>query len=628
MTDIFSTAAPAVLILGPSGLPLARRVQALLPGAVITGPHARLAAEDRALVAPLDPVAEGLRGLFLAGRPILGIAAAGALIRMLAPVLADKTAEPPVLALAENGSAVVPLLGGHHGANDLARHLAEALGAVAAVTTAGDLRFGIALDEPPAGWRLAAGLDPKPAMAALVAGASVRPEGDLPAWLAPLPQAAEGSVPLVIDHRLREVTAGGLLYHPARLAVGIGCERGAGADEIGGLIDETLAGAGLAPEAVALIATIDIKSDEAGIAAAAAARGLPVRVFPAARLAEETPRLATPSDYVRATVGVAGVAEAAALAAAGPAGDLIVTKRKSPRATCAVALAPEPIAAGEVGRAPGMLYVVGIGPGRADWRTPEVDRMVAEATDLVGYGLYLDLLGPAAAGKRRHGYELGEEERRVAAALDLAAEGRSVALVCSGDAGIYAMAALVYELIERGEDMGEPRPGWAHVPVQVSPGISALQAAAARAGAPLGHDFCTISLSDLMTPFTVIERRIRAAAAGDFVIAFYNPVSRRRRHQLARAREILIEARGGATPVILARNLGRPDETVTITDLDGLAVDAVDMLTLVMVGARGSRRLELGQGTRVYTPRGYGSRGEDSFADAGFGRNGSGEAVA
>ena len=131
-----------------------------------------------------------------------------------------------------------------------------------------------------------------------------------------------------------------------------------------------------------------------------------------------------------------------------------------------------------------------------------------------------------------------------------------------------------------------------------------------------------------MTPFTVIERRIRAAAAGDFVVAFYNPVSRRRRHQLARAREILIEARGGATPVILARNLGRPDETVTITDLDGLAVDAVDMLTLVMVGARGSRRLELGQGSRVYTPRGYGSRGEDSFADAGFGRTGSGEAVA
>ncbi|MEN2979853.1 precorrin-3B C(17)-methyltransferase [Tistrella bauzanensis] len=617
MTDM----TPAILILGPSALPLARRLAALLPGAVITGPHARLDAAERIEVAPLEPVADGLRALFLASRPVIGIAAAGALIRMLAPVLATKATEPPVLAVAEDASVVVPLLGGHHGANDLARRIAGAIGAVAAITTAGDLRFGVALDDPPAGWRLAADCDPKPAMAALVAGAAIRldptladptwPDTTLPDWLAHLPQAADGAVAVVTSHLRINAPDGGLLYHPQSLAIGIGSDRGAPAAEIGRLIDDTLADAGLAPEAVALIVTIDIKADEAGIAAAAEARGLPVRIFPAARLAEEAPRLETPSAYVQATVGVAGVAEAAALAAAGPDGRLIVAKRRSARATCAVALAPAPIDIDRTGRAPGVLYVVGIGPGRADWRTPEVDRMVAASTDLVGYGLYLDLLGPAAAGKRRHGYELGEEERRVACALDLAAEGREVALVCSGDAGIYAMAALVYELIERGQDQGGPRPLWSRVRVRVSPGISALQAAAARAGAPLGHDFCAISLSDLMTPWPVIERRVQAAADGDFVVAFYNPVSRRRRHQLARAREILLAARGPATPVILARNLGRPDETVTVIELGRLDVDAVDMLTLVMVGARGTRRLDLGQGVRVYTPRGYGSRGEE-----------------
>ncbi len=198
------------------------------------------------------------------------------------------------------------------------------------------------------------------------------------------------------------------------------------------------------------------------------------------------------------------------------------------------------------------------------------------------------------------------------AALDLAAEGFDVALVCSGDPGIYAMAALVFELLDR-----EPRPEWRRAEITVVPGISALQAAAARAGAPLGHDFCAISLSDLLTPWAAIERRLRAAAEGDLVVALYNPVSRRRTTQLLRAVEILRRKRPAETPVVLARNLGREGEAVTVIRLDELTPEAVDMLTLVLIGSSATRRIERGDGgVWVYTPRGYATKADKDSEDA------------
>jgi cobalt-precorrin 5A hydrolase/precorrin-3B C17-methyltransferase len=229
---------------------------------------------------------------------------------------------------------------------------------------------------------------------------------------------------------------------------------------------------------------------------------------------------------------------------------------------------------------------------------------VAEADELVGYGLYLDLLGPLAASKARVEFPLGGEEERCRYALERAAEGRDVALVCSGDAGIYAMAALVFELLDRPSDRGGVSRAARAVEVICSPGVSALQGAAARAGAPLGHDFCAISLSDLLTPRADILRRIRAAAEGDFVIAFYNPVSRTRRTLLVEAREILLRHRPGAV-VMLATNLGRREETFVYRRLEELEVDEVDMLTVVLVGSTASRLVDLPDGPRFYTPRGY-----------------------
>jgi cobalt-precorrin 5A hydrolase/precorrin-3B C17-methyltransferase len=175
--------------------------------------------------------------------------------------------------------------------------------------------------------------------------------------------------------------------------------------------------------------------------------------------------------------------------------------------------------------------------------------------------------------------------------------------VCSGDAGIYALATLVFELVAT-----EANPAWRFVDITVEPGVSAIQAAAARSGAPIGHDFCTISLSDLLTPWEAIDGRLRGAALGDFVVAFYNPVSKRRRDHLARARDILLTGRPGETPVVLARNLGRPDETVSFTTLAELSPDMADMLTLVLVGNRESRLVEQGGRVWLYTPRGYAAK--------------------
>jgi cobalt-precorrin 5A hydrolase/precorrin-3B C17-methyltransferase len=317
-------------------------------------------------------------------------------------------------------------------------------------------------------------------------------------------------------------------------------------------------------------------------------------------LEAEAPRLRNPSETVYREVGCHGVAEGAALAAAGAEGLLIVDKTRSKRATCAVARAPADIDVTGVGRARGRLTIVGIGPGSGDWRTPEATRALAEATDVVGYGLYLDLVADVIAGKTRHCSNLSEEEARTRMALDLAAEGRSVALVSSGDAGIYGMAALAFELLDR-----ENRPEWNRLAISVAPGISAFQAAAARLGAPFGHDFCAVSLSDLLTPWSEIERRLRAAAEGDFVVALYNPVSRRRRTQLAAARDILLAARPPATPVALVRNVGRDGEAVEVIRLDALAAEAVDMLTVVLIGNSRTRLIERGANRWLYTPRGY-----------------------
>lgn len=589
--------APSILAMNMDDLQLAETIAAACGGTVEAFGKRIKSHPNR-----FDDPASHIRRLFSQGRPIVAIMAAGAVIRVLAPVIADKRNEPPVLAVAPDGSAAVPLLGGHRGANELARKIAAATGGAAAVTTAGDIKLGVALDAPPPGYRLGNRENAKNVMAALAAGESARLDG-YAGWLAnsSILFGRNGPVSLRVTERKVSAEENELIYHPSVLVLGMGCERGAIAGEAIGLAEQVLAEHHLARESLAFVASLDIKADEPAIHAVAEHFGVPARFFKAARLEAESGRLANPSPAVFAEVGCHGVAEGAALAGVGDSGELLVEKRKSKHATAAVGRAIAPII-DLPGKARGILFVVGIGPGGEAWRSPEATQMIERATDLVGYSLYLDLVAKFSEGKTRHEFSLGEEEKRVRHAMELAGRGRQVALVCSGDAGIYAMASLVFDLLDRGRLSDAAR----RIEIVVAPGISALQAAAARTGALLGHDFCAISLSDLLTPWKVIEKRIEAAASGDFVVALYNPVSRRRRTQLEHARRVLLQHRPADTPVVVATNLGRAGENVRAVKLAELDCGDVDMLTVVLVGSSQSRTVTAGDGRiYAYTPRGY-----------------------
>ena len=596
---------PVIFILGLSALPLAQKLKAELNGEIHTPDS--VSGGDVSYAKATAHLAE----LFQQGRTIIGLCASGILIRAIAPHLTDKRTEPPVIAVAEDGSSIVPLLGGHHGANTLAAQIAKITSGHAAITTASEVRFGFALDDVLPGYTLANPKDVKSFTTALLAGEAlslVRHPGEsrdpeLPFHCNDIEQLnlvdwipAFAGMTIEVSETVLRGDERRLVYHPHTLTIGVGCERGTSREEVVTLIKNTLKENNLAIQSVAGYASIDLKEDEPAISSL-----YNVSYFAAEELNALAPKLKTPSDYVMSEVGTPGVAEAAALAAAGPDAELIVPKTKSKRATVAIAHAPSPVVEMH-GRLRGNIAVVGIGPGHKSMRSAIATRELHLATDWVGYGLYLDLVSDLKQDQIEHRFPLGGEEDRVRHAIELAKQGKQVALICSGDAGIYAMAALVYEIIDL-----EPY----RISVEVIPGISAFQAAAAKAGAMIGHDFCCISLSDLLTPWEAIEKRVKAAAEGDFVISFYNPRSLKRRDQLERAFAILKNHRPPDTPVIIASNLGRDEENVRIVTFADFNPDQVDMLTLVMVGSSQSKSFARGDGrTYAYTPRGYARKRE------------------
>jgi len=255
------------------------------------------------------------------------------------------------------------------------------------------------------------------------------------------------------------------------------------------------------------------------------------------------------------------------------------------------------------------LFVIGTGPGDRGYLIPKAKKAIDASSDLVAYGLYIDLLGSLCSNKQHHELPLGQEIERARLALDLAAQNKTVALLSSGDIGIYAMATLVFEMLDnalQGKETGSAyAEKWPAIDIEVLPGVSAMQAGSSHVGALLGHDFCTISLSDLLTPWQTIEKRIHSAGQGDFVISFYNPVSKKRDWQLNKARDILLEYRPASTPVVIGRQLTRSDQQVSIISLDKLDAKDVDMFTLVSVGNSESRHIVNGNKEWVYTPRGY-----------------------
>jgi len=586
---------PAVILFSDAGLDTARRIATAIDAEIHSCGQGGADAKNL------------LPKFFGEGRPIVGVCGAGILIRLLAPCLEDKRKEPLVLAVSQDGASIVPLLGGHHGANRMARQLAAALGGTPAITTASDSQFAHGLDEPPEGWVLGTPQDAKPAMMALLAGARLQVDGHAPFLAeAGYPISSSGAVRVLVTETVQRIERG-IVYHPRTLVAGVGCERGAGAAEVIALVESALQSQHLAPASLAAIASIDIKADEPALHAAARHFNVPLRLFSATELSRERYRLQHPSDYVEDTVGTPSVAEAAAL----KAGPLVVEKQKSGRATCAIGRAPRPIGVEAFGHRPGVLHLVGIGPGEAPQRTASAIAALEDSSDWVGYGLYLDLVSDLRRGQSEHRYELGEEEPRVRHALELAAEGKVVSLICSGDAQIYAMAALAYELLDA-EGERAVSPVARRVNIATHPGISAFQAASAAAGALIGHDFCCISLSDLLTPRDAILKRLEGAAVADFVTALYNPRSQRRTDLIVEAKRLFLTHRPPDTPVVIGSNLGRPSQRVRVVPLETFDPREIDMLTIVLIGASTSKTVLRGDGFKAYTPRGYARKAEQS----------------
>ena len=509
--------------------------------------------------------------------------ATGAAVRLVAPLLGDKRRDPGVVCVDDAGRFAIALTGGHGGgANALAGRVADTLGATLVVTTASDVADVPVLDSLGAGlgFKIEDDSDLAVVGAALVSGERVNLVSDLRWPLGPLPEnviRVEKAEPplIIITDRIVGAPRPAVVYRPPSLVAGVGCSRGARAGEILGLLDRSLQEAGLSKKSIASLTSIEAKSAEQGLLEAAKELGVPLRFYAAEELSVMD--VPNPSSVVKDAVGTPSVAEASVLASGA---ELVVEKRKSENATVAV------------GRLPvrGRLFLVSLGPGD-DALIPPLARQALAASELVvGLGQYVHrvrhLLRP---GTRVSTPPLGEEIARAEHALAEARAGGSVALVSGGDVGVYAMASPALEIADD------------EIDITVVPGITAAQAAASLLGSPLGHDHCSISLSDLLTPWEVIRERVRAAAEADFVLSLYNPRSKGRDWQLGKAREILLEHRSPDTPVGIVKDAYRQAQKVIFTDLGSLSPENVDMLTTVIVG---NSRTEIRAG-RMVTPRGY-----------------------
>ncbi|CAI8932594.1 cobalt-precorrin 5A hydrolase / precorrin-3B C17-methyltransferase [Pseudomonas sp. IT-347P] len=558
---------PAIVILGQGSLATARRIQQVYPAAQIHGLAGRVEGADLTY----QEFGATLRDLYQRDTPIIALCAAGIVIRTLAPLLLEKGAEPAVLAVAEDGSAVVPLLGGLGGVNGMARDIAAGLQVAAAITTSGELRFGTCLLNPPSGYALADLELGKRFVSDLLAGHSVRIEGVTP-WLdqAQLPVDPQAQRSIHVGSAERAVSAHELLIYPRSVAVAVSAAEA----DLPNAVRTALQQAGVAMPALACLVASEVEMASPGLREAALELGVPLRF------------VAAQSDLE--TLAVVAVPAAKVLTANG----------------LAIAVAEQPLAVSSIGRPRGRLAVIGLGPGAAELMVPAVKAELARATDVLGYETYVRMAGPFRDDQIQHCTDNREEMQRARHAFRLAAEGRSVIVVSSGDPGVFAMAAAVLEALHESDD-----PAWHNVDLEILPGVSASLATAAQAGAPLGHDFCVMSLSDNLKPWTIIEKRLDLAAEADLALAFYNPISRARPWQLGRALEIVAQHRASGTPVVLGRDIGRPGQTLRTTTLGELTPDQVDMRTMVLIGSSTTCTFpRTAGGEWVYTPRWYGEK--------------------
>jgi cobalt-precorrin 5A hydrolase/precorrin-3B C17-methyltransferase len=564
--------APAIVILGKGALATARRIQQLYPQALIYGLAERVEDADRSY----SEFGATLRQLYQQNTPIIALCAAGIVIRTLAPVLLEKGVEPPVLAVAEDGSAVVPLLGGLGGVNVMAREIAASLNTAAAITTSGELRFGTCLLNPPAGYALGDLELGKRFVSDLLSGESVRVEGAAP-WLsqAQLPEDEQAQLAIHVGYAEREPSDHELLIYPRNVLVAVSGDLADSGEAVADAVKAALHDSRIALQPLGCLLASKAEMANPALHAAADALGVPLRFTTAG----------TPPDMTQQVLPQ-------------------LLPALTPAAGIAIAVAPQPLDISQIGFARGRLAVIGLGPGATDFMIPAVKAELARANDVLGYETYVRMAGPFRADQVLHCTDNREEMLRARHAFELAAEGRSVVVVSSGDPGVFAMAAAVLEALHESGN-----PDWHRVDLHILPGVSASLATAALAGAPLGHDFCVMSLSDNLKPWEIIEKRLDLACQADLALAFYNPISRARPWQLGRALEIVRQHRGPETPVTLGRDVGRPAQTLRVITLGELTPEHVDMRTMVLVGSSLTCVFPRANGESwVYTPRWYGAK--------------------
>jgi cobalt-precorrin 5A hydrolase / precorrin-3B C17-methyltransferase len=594
----------AVLVLNQASVATARRFMAVLPGAVLYGSAKRTTNVD----VSFEHFKPTVQELFAQDIPIIGLCAAGILIRSLAPVLGNKQHEPAVIAVASDGSAVVPLLGGLHGANELAGSIAAALAVTPAITTTGDLLFHTALLSPPAGYVLANPDAGKQFLADCIGGEAVWIEGDAP-WLmeSALPMSDMARLKIVVTDRSIDIPADTLVYHPKSLVLGVQREDPLSSGERGqetSLVDLIYSSdSGNNPDSspAPLLPTWEKGLGDEGLLLVALESLLSNKsLSPLSLAGVVTTKEFAGDEGIRSISHNYNIPLRICESLAAPELNEVIQKDLAGyRLTLYQSATPVNIQ--QIGQPLGKLWVVGTGPGAAAWLTPEVKDVLENTTDWVGYTTYLNQAEPWRRGQQRHDSDNRVELDRARLALNLAAEGRSVAVISSGDPGIYAMAAAVLEAIDR-----DRNPNWDRVELQICPGVSAMQAAAALVGAPLGHDFCVISLSDILKPWAEIERRLELAAQGDFVIALYNPISSQRTWQLDQAIDLLLRHRSADVPVILAKDVGRPGQRIVTKSLGTVVSSDADMRTAILIGSSKTRIIQQPhQKTWIYTPRHY-----------------------
>ncbi len=475
--------------------------------------------------------------------------ALGALVRLISPMLSGKYDDPAIICVDSHGNFVIPVLGGHsRGANDIARDVAGALGATAVITTATDSPLEHTSLSPHSGYK----------------------------------EVMTEVHPGRMDNSGKTTPAGRLL------TIGVGLSTSCRPESLYQLVSGVIKENGFTVDSIESISTIVSRRYHPAVEYLTSQYpDISLRTYTADELSKvDTPN---PSHIVKKAVGTPSVAEAAALVAGGPGAELLTEKQIGDQATIAVARRV---------RKRGSLSVVGIGPGDAIHRTPAATQAIENAELIIGYEMYIDLCSSLLDGSQNvECSPIGAEMVRAERAVQSAADGTRVALVCSGDPGIYAMASPVFQILDRiHED-----PWVKDMDIRVIPGVSAAQAAAALLGAPLGHDHAYISLSDLLTPWDVIEKRLIAAASAGLTMAIYNPSSSQRPMNLAMARNALLKVLPTSTPVGIVDSAARKGEKYRLTTLGELDGNCCTMTTCLLIGSSQTVTYD----NTIYAPRGY-----------------------